>query len=110
MWIDPVRGRTLLGGHEIAERGRRDERAVEASAEIIGLWWLVRVCRREGLRRRHRRRRGSRLRLAQLDGGCECGRRGRGLAERVAVGGLACTRRGLRLLCVVQSALPVRVR
>jgi hypothetical protein len=70
---------------------------------------LVRVCRREGLRRR-RRRRGSRLRLAQLDGGCECGRRGRGLAERVAVGGLACTRRGLRLLCVVQSALPVRVR
>ena len=110
MWIDPVRGRTLLGGHEIAERGRRDERAVEASAEIVGLWWLVRVCRREGLRRRRRRCRGSRLRLAQLDGGCECGRRGRGLAERVAVGGLACTRRGLRLLCVVQSALPVRVR
>jgi len=40
MWIN-FRGCALLGGREGAERGRHDERAVEASVEIVGLWWLA---------------------------------------------------------------------
>jgi hypothetical protein len=80
--VDPVRGRDGLWRGEGAERRRRDERAVEARAEIVRLRRrLVRVRRGEGLRRR--------LRLAQLDGGCERRGRGRGVPKRMAVGGFA---------------------
>jgi len=57
---------------------------VEARAEIVRLrrrGRLVRVRRGEGLR--------GRLRLAQLDAGRERRGRGRGVPERMAVGGLA---------------------
>ena len=82
MRVDPVRGRYRLWRYEGAERRRRDERAVEARAEIVRLRRrrLVRVRRGEGLRRR--------LRLAQPDGGRERRGRGRGVLERMAVGGL----------------------
>ena len=108
MWIDPVRRRTRLRRRwrKRAEWGWRDERAVEAGAEIVlrwwGLWWLLLLllllllvwvgcgvglscgccC----------------LGLAQLDGSCECGGWRR---ERVAVGGFSCVCRDLRLLRIV---------
>jgi len=93
MRVDPVRRRTGLGGRcKRAERGRRDERAVEARAEVVRLRWLVRVCRRERLR--------GHLRVAHVDGSRERGWRGT-FTERVAIGGLARTRGCLRLVGIM---------
>ena len=98
MRIDSIRRRSWLRRRcKGAKRGRRNERAMETRAKIVRLRWLLaRIWRREGL--------PCRLRLAQLDSGRKRrGRRwgGRCLPERMAVGGLARARRGLRLLCVV---------
>jgi hypothetical protein len=104
MWIYPIRRRTRLRlWRKRAKRGRRDERAVEARAEIVLRWWwrwrllllllllllLAGVCGGVGLSRC--------LGVAQFDGRCERGWwRG---AKRVAVGWLAS--RDLRLLRIV---------
>lgn len=66
---------------------------MEARAEVVRLRRLVRVRRGEGLR--------GHLRIAHVDGGRERGWRGRGLAERVAVGGFSRARRGLRLMRIM---------
>ena len=86
---------------EGTERRRRDERTVEARAEIVRLWWwwwrlllllllLIRVGRERlscGLRR-----------LAQLDRGRERAGRGRGIPEWMAIGGFS---RACYLLCIM---------
>ena len=102
MWVDPVdpvRGRYRLRRCKVTERRRRDERTVEARAEIVRLWWwwwwrrlLVRVGRgSEGLSCGLRR-------LAQLDRGSERARRGRGIPEWMAIGGFS---RTCYLLCIM---------
>lgn len=94
MRVNSVRRRTGLSGRcERAERGRRDERAMETRTEVVRLWWLVRVCRWERLRGRH-------LCVAHIDGSRERGWRGT-LTKRVTIGGLARARGCLRLMCIM---------
>jgi hypothetical protein len=105
MWVDPVRGRHRLRRREGPEWGRRDERTVEARAEIVRLWrrWWRLLLVRVGRDRRRRSSSSEDLscglrRIAQLDRGRERAGRGRGVPEWMAIGGFSCA---CYLLCIM---------